>query len=376
MKKQFTVALSLFIAASLFANVQASDFDDFDGKENSQEVIYVERVAPAGTVPVVQGSSYSVGMPQQTEMMAEPEVDESSQPAMTEQEAEIWRANTTRKFKAANKRAGSPNIAVFWNREFSDQLSQWYADKRVVKTGEQSNKSSDKFEPSNKASGKGYNRNQTGGSKIVEAQYFAECKEAIKMSVSSEKGYNDKGRINKLAGSAEVNPSPELCYQVLDKRPPAGDSMGDKSKNFEFNSGYMSPFLGSSAKMIDRSSIMRIVQRENAQKAGAELISDAQKLETDALVGYADYIAEIVYKSKSKTQLGVEFLVTVKEISSGRIVAMFKTDGTPADLPADSSEWEAGPNGYRKVDASSEASAYDVGQQLAYETMEALAKAW
>lgn len=369
--KRMTCSLSLVALFAAGSSV-ASDRDDFDGQVNSNGIKYIETYTPTGVVPPPNVAARQQGtadaMP--THVMT-PAPDPDAESAMTPEQAAAWRSSVRSGFKNAYQRAGKPGIAVFWNREFNDELSQWYSDKRVVRTGEQAHNTNDKFEPASGSKLDGYNRSMTGGSRIVEAQYFAECNEALKVSASRERGETDKDAV-----SAEVTPNAELCYQVLNKRAPTGDDMGGKAKEFEFSSGYMQPFFGSGAKMLDRAAIMRITQRDNANKAGAEMISDSQQIETDALIGYADYLAEVVYSSKSGTQLGVEFLVTVKEVSSGRVVAMFRSEGTPADLDKPKEEWVATATGFSKRTTSAETEPKAVGEQLAYETMEALSRVW
>jgi hypothetical protein len=355
MQKQLTIA-TLLAVLPVSAAV-ASDYEDFDGQPNSNGVRYIESYTAPGYVPpapAAPGRAPLDAMP--TQVLASPQTRDGGQ---GEAESAAWKSRVRGQFRSAYKSAGEPSIAVFWNREFNDQLSQWHADKRVVRTGEQATNSTDKFEPS--AKGKGWERNMTGGSRIVEAQYFAECKAALVQSGGKE--------------GSKREYTPELCYQVLNRRAPAGDSMGHKATEFGFNSGFMGPLLNTSVKVLDRSAIMRLTQRDTARKAGAELISDSQKVESDALIGYADYFAEIIYSSKPGAHLGVEFLVSVKEVSTGRVVAMFRTEGEPpSSEPV--TQWVATANGFIEQTAEAESNPKEVGEQLAYETMEALARVW
>ncbi len=341
--------------------VQASSFDDFDGKPSSDGLKYIERYTPAGQVPPPPVMPYESPAYDDapTGMMggAGPMPADSSA-----QKAAAWRNSVSAGFKLAYKRAGSPRIAVFWNRELTDQLSQWYADKRVVRTSEQAGHVDARRDPPKAAAAPGYNRSVRGGAHALEAQYFADCQAALK-----ERGAD---------GSSKRGYAPELCYEVLQRPAPTGDDMGGKAKEFEFSAGFMDPFIGVSAKMLDRAAIMRIVQRNNARRAGTELVPDSVTVETDALIGYADYVAEVVYSSDPQSQLGVEFLVSVKQVASGRVAAMFRTDATPADLPPPSTRWAATASGFEQRTTYASASPRQVGEQLALETMEALSRAW
>lgn len=82
--------------------------------------------------------------------------------------------------------AGQPGIAVFWNREFDDQLSQWYQALRTSQTGETSVKGKDKFEPSG-GDEAAYERNVSGGGKIVAAQYLE-----VRDKVQNRRGFGNE----------------------------------------------------------------------------------------------------------------------------------------------------------------------------------------
>lgn len=237
-------------------------------------------------------------------------------------------------FKSAYKKEGMPSIAIFWNHKFDEQLSQWYQEIRLSQTGEKSVKASDKFEPKG-GDEPAYERNVSGGGKIVSAQYV-ETRQDKKI----REGFQE-------------------------------------SDSFDFSSGFTNTFLTIPAKIVDREAIMRLVQRDNSEEAGAEMISDFQKIETDALIGYADYLAEILLTPDSSGDTGWAFMVTVKSISDGQIIAMFKSTG---NKPLDSTrkaKWVTTANGYEKqLPKRDITKPHGVGEQLAYETMKSLIKIW
>lgn len=237
-------------------------------------------------------------------------------------------------FKQAYEKTGEPNIAVFWNRKFDDQLSQWFQEFRMSRTGEASVKGQDKFEPQG-GDDPAYQRNVSGGGKIVSSVYV-------------ERRAQGQSRIG------------------------FGESDG-----FEFASGFTSTLISVPTKIIDREAIMRLVQRDNAEEAGAEMISDYQKIETDSLIGYADFLAEILLTPDSSGDTGWAFMVTVKSVSDGRVVAMFKSvANNPFESPPEE-RWIATSAGYEKVvDQREIGSPTQVGEQLAYEMMQALTKVW
>ena len=244
------------------------------------------------------------------------------------------RTRTLKSFVKAYEKEGNPSIAIFWNRKFDDQLSQWYQEIRLSQTGETSVKASDKFEPKG-GDEPAYERNVSGGGKIVSAQYVESRVDEVKRT-----GLNE-------------------------------------SESFDFSAGFTTTFLSVPAKIIDRQAIMRLIQRDNSEEAGAEMISDYQKIETDALIGYADFLAEIILTPDPSGDTGWAFMVTVKSVSNGQVIAMFKSTG---NKPLDSSvkdKWVSTENGYEKQTPKREiGQPNEVGAQLAYEMMKSLTKIW
>lgn len=236
-------------------------------------------------------------------------------------------------FSHAYKQEGEPKVAIFWNKKFDDQLSQWSATTRMSKTGETSTATKDKFEPN--SANEGYVRNTSGGSRIVEAQY-----NEVKVEAKNREGF---GELN----------------------------------DFSFSGGFVQSMLESGVYIIDRDAIMRLMQRDSAKSSGAEMISDAKKIETDALLGYADLLAEIVFSKEfsPSSPMNREFLVTVKEISTGRLITMFRSSAMPSNI----NKFEASQSGYDSVNVNLKDGNFRpelAGEQLAYELMEKLIKVW
>lgn len=283
-------------------------------------------------------------------MMADPIDGKKSQ-----EETLLNYSQVKRAFQAAYSNVGEPSIAIFWNRKFDDQLSQWQADRRHSITGEGSSTASDIFQkqgdiqqedalnatvsaignaqPSGEILGS-YERNTQGGSRILAAEYYESRKEQAKRRGLGE------------------------------------------AADFEFGSGFMGPFLEQKANILDRDTIMRLVERDNTEEAGSEMIADYQKIETDALIGFADYFAEVLMTRDYEADLGMSFMVSIKEVATGRIVTMFKSAATPPEEDSKKAKFIATSSGYKKVASFETTSPEDVGTQLAHETMVALSKIW
>jgi len=254
-------------------------------------------------------------------------------------------------FRSVYKRIGEPKIAIFWNRKFNDRLSEWETVARSSFTTDGSGNVSDVFK-------------KQGGISAGDVSNKHEDDAANQAIGSYERNVNAKGQ-TLVSGYAEVKTDQS-----------SREGMGEIS-DFEFGAGYAQPLLAGSAKIVDRNTIMRLVERDDSRASGSEQIADYQKVETDALVGYADYFAEIVFAEDLTTEIGMSFMVSVKEVSTGRIVAMFKSDGRVVDSSEAETRWLATSNGYEKIEIESEpATPESVGEQLAYETMQSLTKAW
>ena len=267
------------------------------------------------------------------------------------------RGATVAAFNTAYRRAGEPSIAIFWNRAFDDQLSQWEADYRRSITGEASARGNEIFEqqgsngektdslgtavqsmsaaqPSGEALGS-YERNVKGGSRILASEY------------------RERRRGQERVGMSEA-------------------------AEFEFSAGFLGPFLENRVKVLDRQAIMRLVERDSAKEAGSEMIADYQKIETDALVGYADYVGEILFSPDGDGDLGMSFLVSVKEVGTGRVVAQFRSSAeVPGSKAVDAPRYVATSAGFEIAETPVIAAPpLEVGEQLAHETMQALTRVW
>jgi hypothetical protein len=224
-----------------------------------------------------------------------------------------------RDFRAAYVRRHSPRIAVFWNREFTDQLSQWIGSQRVVVASQGS---------------------VVGG--------YGSRKLALKGSEQS-------------AVYAESR-QPDNPRQQMAELPAA-----------EFETGFMEPFIAAGAKVVDRAATMRLARHKERGELGTDQVADPINVETAALVGYADLLAEVLMIHSPDAPLGVKFRVNLKDIKTGQIV---QTILTPAKPPKSGErEWEATSEGYAEK-PEPPAMPDKVGRQLAFETMTAMARVW
>jgi hypothetical protein len=164
-------------------------------------------------------------------------------------------------FRDAYQRNKKPRLAFFWNRQLSDTLNQWYGDQRLVVTD--SGQGSVSGDLNLEGSG---NRQRT-----IEAQ--------------SRVGSTDKKR---------MQPS--------------------ENWEWEFQDGFLSPFLESGAAVIDRTAILRIT---GAKERGVDDLT----IETRSLQGMADYLVEVLVAPTSQSPVGDELRARILDVQTGRILA-------------------------------------------------------
>jgi len=215
---------------------------------------------------------------------------------------------TIERFKQAYARRGAPRIAVFWNRQLSDRLSQWVTTNRVVTTD------------------------------------------------MREGGRND----GKDAGSTER----VVSTQKLE-RDPARTSPAD-SATWEFQSGFLDPLLGAGARVVDRAAIMRLTAAKRTG-VGSTAAPDEQKVEIQALQGFADVLVEILVAPS-----GQELNVTAKEVNTGLILAIVNSRSLPGAAPT--REYVATSRGFESQDRPP--AVYTVASTLSVGVMDALVRAW
>jgi len=171
------------------------------------------------------------------------------------------REDLIQQFAAAYDKGGRPRLAFYWNRQLSDTLVQWYSDSRTVTTGKTAN--STEGDLTFKQSGSNQN--------TVETQ---------------RRAMTEPGR----------RPPPETW-------------------DWEFQNGFLAPFLQANAVVVDRTAILRIMG------AGAEEI-DPRTVEIMALQNMADLLVEVLVTNSPQATTGYELRARIIDVRTGRILAM------------------------------------------------------
>lgn len=178
----------------------------------------------------------------------------------------------------------NPRIAIFWNRAFNDQVSDWASQRRVV---------------------------------------------------VSEQG-SVHGRIP--AGEVSLDGKANAAAQAETRSARRSAPMAPA---FDLQAGLVAELARAGATIVDRDAIMRIT--DNALENGefSRLSPDQARLEMRALSQHADYLMVLSQVA------GNEFTIRVLNVSNGAIRAMVSSNGVPPATDADR-RWMATDRGFEK----------------------------
>jgi hypothetical protein len=253
------------------------------------------------------------------------------------------REQVVRDFSAAYQKAKKPKIAIFWNRELTDTLDEWYGTSRVVITQQ----------------GQG--------------------------SLSGNYGSNNLN----LSGQGNSQTSIEQQKRTgSDQR-----AQFSETREWQFQDGFLGPFLKAGAYVVDRAAIVRLT----GVNAGG---MNGKAIETQALSGMADILIEVLAGNTSQSRSGYELRARVLETKTGRILGYVNSRGLKEwnekqeaiatnrgfILPDDDEDDESfgpnsGPEKYRATSQGFKATRKPpkldvVAQNLAYNVMDSLMGQW
>ncbi|MGE4279134.1 MAG: hypothetical protein AB7G62_06065 [Magnetospirillum sp.] len=245
-------------------------------------------------------------------------------------------SSTVANFASAYAKNGKPKLALFWNRQLSDTLNEWYADTRVV-------------------------TRQEGSSTM-------------------------SGDLN-LNQSENAQQSTSIERRAVDSRRP----QTSESFEWEFQDGFLAPFLEAGAVVVDRAAIVRLT--------GVDMnTTNERSVETRALQGKADYLMEILVAANAKSSTGYELRARILDVKTGAIVAMVNSKnlrewnpekpvvatGSGFSVPDEDDDDSFGPQGEDKYRATG--SGFEkrrkppklskIAQNLAHNTMNGLMRQW
>jgi len=226
------------------------------------------------------------------------------------------------RFKTAYQTAKRPRIAVFWNRKFSDQVSDWFvpARSRALLSGEGN----------------------------------AQWSDGVKVQGRFSGSQTNQVEVRKFPGSRGKLPERQLS---------------------EFEDAFYQEFLDAGTRLVDRSSIIRLARNDLKNALDREKTPEIQVLETESLKDYADLLMELIFIGHGKAKYNAAVRITVKRVLTGQVIASHyayikKEKKKEQSKP----EVVSGPGGfYRKPSEPKLEEPADLAQQLALETMQKLA---
>ena len=215
-------------------------------------------------------------------------------------------------FGEAWRAAGSPRLAILWERTLDDRLSDFETDSRLV-IGRES---------------------RSGDEEAAEETTV---------------------RVETAAVAARSSPFSEI-------------------DRLRFEAGFSRPFLRAGAPLVDRAAAMRLLHAERAPGGASRRVDDRQWVETEALRAYADTVLQIS-AIPSVDCAGAVFRITAVDLRTGAVRAdLFAADVGAA--AADAGEWRAVRGGFVRVKEEDDVDFEEVGRTLALRTMEELRDAW
>lgn len=163
-------------------------------------------------------------------------------------------------FAAAYARNGKPKLALFWNRQLSDTLNEWYSDVRIV--------------------------NRTDTNSTMSGELTLNQSGSQQNTTAIEKRVTDPRRVST-----------------------------SESFEWEFQDGFLAPFLEAGVTVLDRAAIMRLT--------GVDMAGTGERsVETRALQGKADYLMEVLVSPNQRSTVGYELRARILDVRTGAIVAM------------------------------------------------------
>ena len=235
---------------------------------------------------------------------------------------------TINAFSAAYRMAGLPRVALFWNVALTDQL----ADDRVQSTRVQ--------------------RSTTGSSSSIDQTTTGDAGSA-RLREGDDKRVSDMtiDRTTRTTNNAN-----------------RGSPLQERDA-FRLENAFMKSMRDGGVQFIDRAAIMRTT----AANAGGG--GDSRTIETQALMGKAELMLEVLLTRDQEALLGWGFRGMLRDIDSGRMLASFYSRAMPVLAPVPA-QYRATDRGFTRVEMKHVVTLEDVGRTLALDTMSELKDAF
>jgi len=230
-------------------------------------------------------------------------------------------AATVDRFQEAYVKKSSPKIAVYWNRQLTDRISEWRRTERVAVTG-------------------GIDRREVTRNE-------------------EERRQSTRGDLSVERHTAAVDPQ---------RQNP------DDLWMWEFQSGVLDPLLQAGAQVVDRATIIRLIAVTNPPGTGTAGMLSEQHVEMKALQGLAHLMIEILVTPSRQASAGYELAAVVKDVNSGVILAHVNSRNMKRELLPTSKDYVATSRGFELRETPPKL--FDVARNLTINVMEAMTNYW
>ncbi len=307
---------------------------------------YMETETPQGTVPPATlspqpANSYippkaaPSGNQDRTAPVASANTATAYQPANSSNDAGSARSSggsiaqeenvsqgTIERFRKVYRVKEKPTIAIFLNRQFSDEVREWRTMTRRVATG--------------------------GRTTVTQKDQW----DKTTTEVEGDRSAYTQQHVETVA------------------RPGPGEEW-----MWAFEDGFFNTFLSSNTRLVDRATIMRLAAAKSGKQGEAYDLIAVKQIEMDALLDHADIYIEILITRSPSSLYGYIFKATAKEVKTGIIIAQassvrWREKVRTGRVVAATSE------GYKVADVIEVPPLYEVSEDLAVDLMNSLANSW
>lgn len=311
--KRRILAASFALAFAAVLTYSAALADDDAPFERAAGTTRLEQRTPPGQVP--PPPAHAAPAPALGD--EQPSVAEhDDETAASEREADIIDA-----FRSAYLKSGSPRLAIYFNRELSDEIREWIP--------------GDQFYAAVQL------RHSVSGHDLATGPVRREATADAQADVKSRH----------YVGATGGRDDPREAWK------------------WEFEDAITRLFLEGDANVVDRAVMFRQTAKQTPQTAGMDGAISTTLNEMSALETFADVLVEIKV-TRSGSPLGYDFRATAKNVKSGRILGTAFVNGA-ADKNA-KPRYVATDNGYERQDATADLTVEKVSRELALTLMQSL----
>lgn len=331
------VNVTALALAAVCLSLGAEERYDRDGA-----TVYLERITPPGPVEPARPAPGGAGLPAEQGYLGDPTW--RNQPSQREAGPQrLDDAAVLAAFSSRYKSAGSPRLAVYFNRELSDEVREWVPTGQVVEQTDYNSRARVD------ASHKGVTYSQKGEDE----------------SVDYHKG--------SVGATARVQGSETRSVTGREYIEPTGYRRDPREVwKWEFEDGVAATFLSARTKIVDRNLIFRLMAKNSPQTAGMAGTVSTTVNEMGALQKYADVLVEVLVVRSSNSYTGYDFRATAKDIKSGTLIATAFLRGDENPNPVESG-YVAGSSGYSKVERQKLPTVAEVSRYLTIKLMDSMA---